>query len=1059
MTELTKSRRPTVRAVLIMSAAVVCAAGCLSVDKSVTLARDGRSVATIVVADPETDERKEQDAPAAAAWKAAETLKRYVARASGSELPIVTASKAPADGTLILVGRSAVSERYGLASPSVSEGARIVTFPRGLAILGEIAPAGTNKRPYAHDRGTLHGVYLFLEKHLGFRFYFEDGMEPDLGVVVPDHPTLTVSPVDETSAPAFPYRLTHCPLQDMLLAGSGTEFRCNHSHFGWDRRYKDKHPEYFSLQADGSRNYKFLCYGNPEVRERELEQIEAGGSTDKYIQVEPDDNWSECQCPLCQARIDPKRGRFGKHAGLWWDYYVRELALAVDKRWPEKRISCLAYQGRVEPGRENMPDNVDVMVCVHNAPIKFLKEPQAREAIHKLLVDWSRMLGGDRERLYVWDYLCYPNFWTCAPILYPHTQQQFLRDYRNMIGGEFLNIGGTTTQAQHYMLALTMRLLWNPDLDVDAYLRDYCQKFFGPGADAMERVYRLLIDRYERVPWPDYNQPSHTAWASPGMLYGRTYTPEVIEQLEQLLCEAQEAVGQLPGGRAAEFSNGEGWFVRRNATAAASPCEIVVEAADQAARSPTLRWDGGEMAYRGDLLRGQRLVVEPGPKAKLLPVSVGAPPELVPLARRLDGELTAFAKGYGVHSANLGVPAFPGALFRIRLTGKAEDGANSLVQINWAGAPPSFALENRLGSEARAVDQVFKAPAGARALSGVTLYRHKQKGTVWYGGLSVRREFAEDAAAVLPPEGKDVTALIKGDAPVIPARTTLLFQLFSDSLAQSGRREAVDLHMGGKAAADAAAPADDLSQVGGAVLRVIVQPRGLSAVDSSSTKPTIYQRRVAWMRDAWESFQPTASMYDVNTGFLVAARVAHGWIGRTPEYRVARIEALPRTDLADPVWARTPAVSLVRGRSCAQVPVDDLGFASGNGPTRVRILHDEKNIYAAFECVQPEQASAQDSVTLTLYRGDKKTSVTCGPGERPPEARTDGATATAAAAPGGWTAFMTIPKSAIDGGMGAALRADLLRARRGGLNYLWSPPLDASWTELPMARRGLLRFD
>ena len=53
---------------------------------------------------------------------------------------------------------------------------------------------------------------------------------------------------------------------------------------------------------------------------------------------------------------------------------------------------------------------------------------------------------------------------------------------------------------------------------------------------------------------------------------------------------------------------------------------------------------------------------------------------------------------------------------------------------------------------------------------------------------------------------------------------------------------------------------------------------------------------------------------------------------------------------------------------------------------------------------------------------------------------------------------MTIRKSAIAGGLAAEHRADLLRTRKGRA-YVWSPPLDAPWTNMPMHRRGRIVFD
>ena len=81
-------------------------------------------------------------------------------------------------------------------------------------------------------------------------------------------------------------------------------------------------------------------------------------------------------------------------------------------------------------------------------------------------------------------------------------------------------------------------------------------------------------------------------------------------------------------------------------------------------------------------------------------------------------------------------------------------------------------------------------------------------------------------------------------------------------------------------------------------------------------------------------------------------------------------------------------------------------------------------------------------------------------GDRPgkaAETEAAGVTSATATGPGWWAAYATIPKSAISDGLAAEHRADLLRTRKGRA-YVWSPPLDAPWTSMPMDRRGRIVF-
>jgi|GEM_PF-5781623 hypothetical protein len=1033
---------------------------------AVGLIEKGKPVATIVIPDGPSDLSKDSNSPHQTALKAAKILNRYLLRSSRAELPVVCASEAPDEGTLVLLGRSAVSDQFQLKPPSEPESARIVSFPRGIAILGEIAPAGTNHEPLPRDRGTIHGTYLFLEKLLGFRFFFEEGPDADLGVVVPNLPTVRIGPVDEVFAPAFPYRQTHDRAPGILLEGSSTGFRCNHTHEGWDAVYQESHPEYFALRADGTRDFTSLCYSNPDVLKRELEHIknfyETGkwvGSrppTAKYIQVEPVDNWSECHCSGCQSLIDPQRGRFGRHSRLWWDHYIYNLAEEVAKRWPDKRIAALAYQGRLLPGTKKLPKNVDVMVCLHNAQVNFQKEDGAAAAVEELLKQWSEALGGERERMFVWDYQCYPGFWTTAPIIFPHLQQNFLQKYRNLMGGMFLNRSiDDNHQYTHFMEALTMRLLWDPDLDVDAYLHDYCTKFFGPGAAAMERFYSILIKRYEQTSWPAYHQQRDTAWVSPGMLFGRTYTPDVIDEIEQALFEAQEAVGRIPGGRPSTFEHGEGWFVRRNGSDQKESWTVTLEALDQPVQNPTLRWNTGSLTYEGILRRGQKLVVEPGPKATLKTVQPDPPRELIPEGMRLADEEKLFESGYRVHLANhLGIPAFPGARFVISVSGHAQGGSNSYAEITWRGAPSTFALDSRFSAKPKTIAETFVAPPGAQALESVRLFRRHHRGAVAYANLSLRREF-DDIEVVDAEAETDVSSKIRGDVPEIPPHTTFLFHLFSKNSSLGVQSERVDRHLG-EEKTPAGEEAETPFRTGGASLRIRMTPEPVEPPPESGL--TEYQRRVAWMRDAFEDFHPQRTMYTTHDGFLPSARTAHRWLRALPKYRVARVEAPPRFSTEEKVWDVARPIRLVRGRPRAKVPLENLGFDAGNGETIVRFLQDDNHLYAFFQCTQAEPANDADQVSLTFHGSSNEVSISYNPisGLR---TEVEGVTAAGEQGKEQWNAFFRIPKRSILEEYESEVSVEVSRSRQGGLRYMWAPPMNAPWEDLPASRRGRLKFD
>jgi len=344
----------------------------------ITLVANGKPAATIVVADQPTaiplgkrDPETKKSVPMTQR-DVAEELQALIEKASGARLEIVPAAQAPRKGTLLLVGRSALSKQHQLALPTKPEGLRIATFARGVAILGEVAPAGTANIPHELDRGTLHGVHEFLERIVGYRFFIHIANDPDFGIVTPVVKTLTV-PADYQLelAPDFPFRAVafpnYHPQRDWMRVtreGAGTGFRgINHSDSGFRRYFKD-HPDWAALRADGTRDPVYPCYSHPGVLAARVQATQEfyDGKTPwfgahskpgpKWIPFEPTDIWDLkglCWCERCERQYQPERGRFGKQSNLVFRHGV-EYAAEIAKRWPDKRLCLLV--ARAEPATD-----------------------------------------------------------------------------------------------------------------------------------------------------------------------------------------------------------------------------------------------------------------------------------------------------------------------------------------------------------------------------------------------------------------------------------------------------------------------------------------------------------------------------------------------------------------------------------------------------------------------------------------------------------------------------------------------------------------------------------
>jgi hypothetical protein len=462
--------------------------------------------------------------------RAAAELQKYVEDISGASLFVMTddAIAAPRE---ILVGKNQRLQALPLAIPYAElgpDGYVVITYGERLIIAG------------GSDQGTLYGVYTFLEEALGVRKYSKDV------TIVPHLPTLRVGELKWKDVPFFKYRDVYMPdaFDDEYAAWHKLD----------NRRVRDKewglwvhtfavfvppgtyfktHPEYFS-ETNGIRVPDGqLCLSNPAVfrlvveslRERMKEKPEA-----TYWSVSQNDTFLPCQCKDCLA-LDKKYG--GPSGTLLW--FVNRVA----KEFPDKIISTLAYQySRAAPSNIRPEKNVNIMLCTIecNRSRPIATDP-ANASFVKDIRDWTRLTNN----ILLWDYVVqFRNY--CDPFPNLRVLQPNVRFFlQNRVPMIFEQGSGTSRSEFHelrgYLLA---KLLWNPNENMDAVLKDFLNGFYGKAAPFLLKYVSTLHDALD---------------ASGGDLgiYGfpwdgvRTYlTPELLETYTTLFDRAEAAVATDP---------------------------------------------------------------------------------------------------------------------------------------------------------------------------------------------------------------------------------------------------------------------------------------------------------------------------------------------------------------------------------------------------------------------------------------------------------------------------------------------------------------------------------
>jgi hypothetical protein len=356
----------------------------------------------------------------------------------------------------------------------------IRTRPKRLLLLG------------ATPKAVPHAAFRLLEE-IGYRHFFSH----PAWEVVPHKSTLTFDR-DITDRPAM---LSREIVLAALLSGEVQHWK---EYYAWKRHngmaqsfvpnaghnYQsvidankeafEQHPEYYALvkQADGSfkREGPQLELANPAVRKMIVDYAVS------YFDKNPDQDMVSVE-PA--DTILGSQSKEAKAAGPWSDLVfgvANEAARAVQKTHPGKMVGVLSYNAHWDPPSFSLEPNVHVQLSALGSGTSTLS-PEKRD---ELWQQRSKNLGFyDYYSVFAWNGDMLPAPW----INDIHELQRAVRRQIAM-GGTALHAESSSSwglNGRAYYLA--DKLLWNPDIDVDAVLQDFYSKAFGAGAAAMQRYY------------------------------------------------------------------------------------------------------------------------------------------------------------------------------------------------------------------------------------------------------------------------------------------------------------------------------------------------------------------------------------------------------------------------------------------------------------------------------------------------------------------------------------------------------------------------------------------
>ena len=248
----------------------------------------------------------------------------------------------------------------------------------------------------------------------------------------------------------------------------------------------------------------------------------------KVISVSQNDNSQYCQCDNCMA----VNNREGSPSGSMIAFVNRLAA-----EFPSKVISTLAYQyTRKAPLKIKPAANVLIVLCSiecdRSAPIAEKSRDFAQD-----LIQWGKITNN----IQIWDYTTqftnylgpFPNLFILKPNIL------FFRD--NNVKWIFEQHSGTPSELFELRSYLAAKLLWDPNIDVDATIHDFLIGYYGKAAPFIWKYISTVSNELKKDPGFVLS-----IYGDPSQAFSLYLKPELLSQYCSWYDEAEKSVAENP---------------------------------------------------------------------------------------------------------------------------------------------------------------------------------------------------------------------------------------------------------------------------------------------------------------------------------------------------------------------------------------------------------------------------------------------------------------------------------------------------------------------------------
>ena len=376
--------------------------------------------------------------------------------------------------------------------------------------------------------GTADSVYEFLERFAGVRWLWPGEVgtvaDPSAPVELKDEKWVYVTPFRRRLSNSFIVGRGRFPGEGAdlgawtrhrhigsSLVSRGSGFQHAFGSLMPRQKYGKEHPEYYALVAPErwigepkpTKPTRLsdplmpgpwqLCTSNPDVRRIVADRLIAA-KTDVIQSISPNDGYGFCECPACRAQ-DPEGQGIGNGVYDLTDRmydFLSNVAWRVYAASPSSKVGLFSYSFYDEVPKKKfvLPPNVYLSCCylVYNMNAK--QESALAEKLTGLAGLGAQIVG--RE---YWG----THYTMRYPLSHSRKIDRNLKLLHRIGAAGIYGEPGNNFAARASDLYLLALLAWDPTVNREAALHDFCDKAFGPKAGkVMYNLFESIEDCVER---------------------------------------------------------------------------------------------------------------------------------------------------------------------------------------------------------------------------------------------------------------------------------------------------------------------------------------------------------------------------------------------------------------------------------------------------------------------------------------------------------------------------------------------------------------------------------